>query len=400
MKTIYLDHSATTPVDPEVLKEMMPYFIDDFGNASSQHSVGQVASEAVEKARKQIASLINADPTEIFFTSGGTEADNMAIRGAYLRLAPEKNHIITSQIEHHAVLHTVQDLVKNYGATATYLPVDENGIVKLEELEKAITDKTAIVSVMVANNEVGAIQPVEEIARICKAKNVYFHTDAVQAVGKMPVDVKAIGVDMLSISAHKFYGPKGVGAIFVKKGVKIRPTVVGGGQEKSIRPGTYNTPGIVGMGKAAQLAKEKLAWHMEYTGKLRDELQRRITESIPDVKVNCCCNTRLPQILNVSIRYCEGEAMLMLLDMDGNIQASSGSACTSQSLAASHVLLAMCVPHDIVNGSVRFSFGKDNTMADVDKVMEVLPKVVEKLRAMSAIGPDKEIKKDVFTKGH
>lgn len=400
MKTVYLDHSATTPVDPEVLKEMLPFFTENFGNASSQHSVGQVAFEAVEKARKQVAELINAEPGEIFFTSGGTEADNMAIRGAYLRLAPDKNHIITTQIEHHAVLHTVQDLVKNYGASATYLPVDENGIVKLDELKKAITDTTAIVSIMMANNEVGAIQPVSEIAKICNAKNVYFHSDAVQAIGKIPVDVKTIGMDMLSISAHKFYGPKGVGAIFIKKGSKIRPTSVGGGQEKSIRPGTYNTPGIVGMGKAAALAKEKLEWHMEHTGKLRNELQKRITDTIPDIKINCCCNVRLPQILNVSIRYCEGEAMLMLLDMDGNIQASSGSACTSQSLAASHVLLAMCVPHDIINGSIRFSFGKDNTMADVDKVMEVLPKVVDKLRAMSAIGPDKEIKKDVFTKGH
>lgn len=400
MRTVYLDHSATTPVDPEVLSEMTHFFSDCFGNASSQHSVGQEAFEAIEKARKNVAELINADPNEVYFTSGGTEADNMAIRGAYHRLSPDKNHIITTQIEHHAVLHTVQDLVKNYGATATYLPVDENGIVKLDGLEKAITEKTAIVSIMMANNEVGAIQPVDEIAKICNARNVYFHSDGVQAVGKMPLDVKAIGIDMLSMSAHKFYGPKGVGALYIRKGVKIRPISVGGGQEKSIRPGTYNTPGIVGMGMAAKLAKEKLAWHIEHTGKLRDELQKRITETIPDIKVNCCCSTRLPQILNVSIRYCEGEAMLMLLDMDGNIQASSGSACTSQSLAASHVLLAMCVPHDIINGSVRFSFGKDNTMADVDKVMEVLPKVVEKLRAMSAIGPDKEINKDVFTKGH
>jgi cysteine desulfurase len=400
MKTVYLDHSATTPVDPEVLQAMLPYFTENFGNASSQHSVGQEAYEVVENARKQVAQLINADPNEIFFTSGGTEADNMAIRGAYFRLAPEKNHIITAQIEHHAVLHTVQDLVKNYGATATYLPVDENGIVNPADLEKVISDKTSIVTIMMANNEVGAIQPVEEIARICRSKNVYFHTDAVQAIGKIPVDVKATGIDLLSISSHKFYGPKGIGAIYVRKGVKIRPMTVGGGQEKSIRPGTYNTPGIVGMGMAAQLAMERLAWHMDHTGKLRDELQKRIVETIPDVKINCCCSDRLPQILNVSIRYCEGEAMLMLLDMDGNIQASSGSACTSQSLAASHVLLAMCVPHDIINGSIRFSFGKDNTMADVDRVMDTLPKVVEKLRAMSAIGPDKEIRKDVFTKGH
>lgn len=400
MKTVYLDHSATTPVDPEVLNAMLPYFTEEFGNASSQHSVGQVAFEAVETARRQVAELINADPGEIYFTSGGTEADNMALRGAFFRLMPEKNHIITTQIEHHAVLHTVEDLVKNYGATATYLPVDADGIVDPAEVDKAITEKTAIVSVMMANNEVGSIQPIEAIAKICKARNVYFHSDAVQAVGKIPVDVKALGLDMIAISAHKFYGPKGVGAIFIRKGVKIRPVTVGGGQEKSLRPGTYNTPGIVGMGKAAQMARERLVWHMEHTGKLRNELQKRIEQSISDVKVNCCCANRLPQILNVSIRFCEGEAMLMLLDMDGNIQASSGSACTSQSLAASHVLRAMCVPHDIINGSIRFSFGKDNTMADVDKVMEVLPEVVKKLRAMSAIGPDKEIKQDVFTKGH
>ncbi len=400
MKSVYLDHSATTPVDPEVLEAMIPYFTEEFGNASSQHSVGQKAFEAVENARKQIAGLINADPAEIYFTSGGTEADNMALRGAYYRLTPDKNHIITTQIEHHAVLHTVQDLVKNYGATATYLPVDKDGTVNPADLEQAITDKTAIVSIMMANNEVGTIQPIAELAKICKEKGVYFHTDAVQAVGKIPVDVKALGVDLLSISAHKFYGPKGIGVIFIRKGVKIRPVMVGGGQEKSLRPGTYNTPGIVGMGKAAQLAGERLVWHMEHTGKLRDELQKRIAENISDIKINCSCGNRLPQILNVSIRYCEGEAMLMLLDMDGNIQASSGSACTSQSLAASHVLLAMCVPHDIINGSIRFSFGKDNTMKDVDKVMEVLPAVVARLRAMSAIGPDKEINKDVFTKGH
>ena len=389
MNSIYLDHSATTPVDPDVLNRMMPYFSEIFGNASSNHSQGQKAAEAVEEARTRVAELINAQPSEIIFTSGGTEADNMAIRGVFFKLQPQKNHIITSAIEHHAVLHTAQDLEKNFGALATYLPVDKNGRVNPEDVAKAITEKTALVTIMMANNEVGTIQPIEEIGKICHEKGVYFHTDAVQAIGKIPVDVKALGVDLLSISAHKFYGPKGVGVIYIKRGTKLLPTTTGGSHERGIRPGTYNTPGIVGMGWAAKLAKDRLSWHMEHTGKLRDELQKRIIEQIPEVLINGDQANRLPQILNVSIKYCEGESMLLFLDMDGNIQASSGSACTSKSLAASHVLLAMCLPHDIINGSIRFSFGKDNVADHVEKVMEILPGIVKKLRAMSAIGPDK-----------
>jgi len=389
MNSIYLDHSATTPVDSEVLAKMMPYFSEIFGNASSNHSQGQKSTEAVEEARNYVAELINASPAEIYFTSGGTEADNMAVRGVFLKLCDEKNHIITSAIEHHAVLHTYGDLEKHFGAQVTYIPVDKNGRVNPDDVANAITDKTALVSVMMANNEVGTIQPIEEIGRICHEKGVYFHTDAVQAVGKIPVDVKTQGVDLLSISAHKLYGPKGTGAIYIKRGTKFQPITTGGSHERGIRPGTYNTSGIVGLGWAAKLAKDRLSWHMEHTGKLRDELQRRITELIPEVLINGDQDHRLPQILNVSIKYCEGESMLLFLDMDGNIQASSGSACTSKSLAASHVLLAMCLSHEIINGSIRFSFGKDNTQEHVDKVIEILPDIVKRLRAMSAIGPDK-----------
>ncbi len=389
MNSIYLDHSATTPLDGEVLKKMMPYFSEIFANASSMHSQGQKAAEAIEEARLQVAGLINASPSEIIFTSGGTESDNLAIRGLFLRLCPEKNEIITSAIEHHAVLHTVQDLEKHYGAKAIYLPVDGKGRVNPADVEKTITGKTSLVSVMMANNEIGTIEPIEEIARICKLRGVAFHTDAVQAIGKIPVDVKALGVDLLSMSAHKFYGPKGVGALYIKKGVRLNPVMTGGSHERSLRSGTYNTPGIVGMGWAAKLAKDKLPWHMEYTAMLRDDLQKRIFDEIPDVFINGDEKNRLPQILNISIKFAEGESMLMFLDMDGNIQASSGSACTSKSLAASHVLNAMCIPHEFINGSIRFSFGKDNTMDHVDKVMAIFPQIVKKLREMSAIGPDK-----------
>lgn len=390
MKTIYLDHSATTPVDPEVLEKMLPYFSLDFGNASSLHSLGQKANEAIEEARGHVAQLIGASPNEIIFTSGGTESDNLALRGVFLKLCPEKNHLITSTIEHHAVLHTIEDLVKHNGAEATYVGVDDKGRVNPKDIENAITPKTSLVSIMMANNEIGTIEPIKEIAAICKAKGVLLHTDAVQAIGKIPVDVRDLGVDLLTISAHKFYGPKGVGALYIRKGVRVSPVQTGGAHERNIRSGTYNTPGIVGMGWASKLAKENLEANYMHTKNLRDNLQERLLAQIPDIIVNGDQTNRVPHILNISVKYVEGEGMLMFLDMDGNIQASSGSACTSKSLAASHVLKAMCIPHELINGSIRFSFGKDNTMEHVDKVMEIFPSIVSRLRAMSALGPDKK----------
>ncbi len=390
MGPIYLDNAATTPVDPLVLEMMLPYFTELYGNASSLHTMGQKAEAAIELARKQVAELLNANTNEIIFTSGGTESDNLAIRGVFMKLCPDKNKIITSAIEHHAVLHTVQDLEKHEGAQGVYLPVDKTGQVNPAEIEKAIDDKTALVSVMMANNEIGTIQPIKEIAAICRAKGVLFHTDAVQAVGKIPVDVKDLGVDLLTVSAHKFYGPKGVGALYIRKGVRLATIMTGGSHERNIRSGTYNTPGIVGLGQAAKLAKECLFDNYTHTKALRDDLEQRIFENIPEVFVNGHPTDRLPHILNVSIKYAEGESMLMFLDMDGDIQASSGSACTSKSLAASHVLKAMCVPHEFINGSIRFSFGKQNTFEHVDRVIEILPSIVRKLRDMSAIGPDKQ----------
>lgn len=390
MKTIYLDHSATTPVDPEVLEKMIPFFSLDFGNASSLHSLGQKANEAIEEARAYVAQLISATPNEIIFTSGGTESDNLAIRGSFLRLCPEKKHLITSTIEHHAVLHTIEDLVKHNGAEATFVGVDEKGRINLKDIESAITSKTALVSIMMANNEIGTIEPIKEVAAICKAKGVLLHTDAVQAVGKIPVDVKDLGVDLLTISAHKFYGPKGVGALYIRKGVRVSPVQTGGAHERNIRSGTYNTPGIVGMGWASKLAMDNLEDNYMHTKSLRDSLQERLLAQISDIIVNGDQSNRVPHILNISVKYVEGEGMLMFLDMDGNIQASSGSACTSKSLAASHVLKAMCIPHELINGSIRFSFGKDNSMEHVDKVMEIFPSIVSRLRAMSALGPDKK----------
>ncbi|HOO97338.1 MAG TPA: cysteine desulfurase family protein [Caldisericia bacterium] len=388
MDSIYLDHSATTPVDQRVVEKMLPYYSTHYGNASSIHSLGQKAKDDIEIARAHMAALINASPDEIIFTSGGTESDNLAIRGAFLKLSPNgKNHIITTKIEHHAILHTVEDLVKNYGATATYLDVDSDGLINLEQLKSAITDKTCIVSVMAANNELGTIQPMEEIGKICKEKGVWFHTDAVQAAGKMEFDVEKFSISMASFSAHKFYGPKGVGALYIKKGINIKPIYTGGGHEKGIRPGTYNTPGIVGMGEAARLAKENFDDSYKHTKELRDYLEKRISEEIKYVGFNGSRTNRLPQVASISFRYVEGESILMFLDMEGNIQASSGSACTAGDLHASHVLLAISLPHEICNSTLRFSFGKDNTKEQVDKVMEILPGIIERLRKMSPIAP-------------
>jgi len=382
---IYLDHCATAPTDKRVVEKMIPYFGDIFGNASSSHSMGHQASEAVADARTKVAKLINADTSEIYFTSGGTEADNIAIRGIYHKLTPKKNHIITSRIEHHAVLHTIEDLEKHYGAEATYLDADSNGLIDLNQLESAITEKTALVSVMTANNETGVIQPMEEIGRICSEKGVLLHSDIVQAVGKIHIDVKKMGISLSAISAHKFYGPKGVGALYIRKGVRLPKLTTGGGQESGIRPGTYNTPGIVGMGEACRLATFEMDSHAKHTSELRDYFEKRLTETIPNVSFRGSNTKRLPQVSNVGFAYVEGESILMSMEMEGGVQASSGSACTAGDLHASHVLLAMGISHADANGSIRFSFGKDNTKAQADRVIDILPPIIERLRKMSPL---------------
>ncbi|MEZ4811959.1 MAG: cysteine desulfurase family protein [Caldisericia bacterium] len=390
MDTIYLDHNATTPVDKGVVEKMLPYFTNGFGNPSSAHKKGEEASKAIELARTEFAKLIGAEPSEIIFTSGGTEADNIAIRGVCFKLAPEKNHIITSKIEHPAVLQTVEYLEKHHGAEVTYLDVDAGGRINLDDLTGAITEKTALVTIMTANNEVGTIQPMEEIGKICADKGVLFHTDAVQAVGKMSFDVNKFGISLAAFSAHKFYGPKGIGALYVRKGTKLEAQTTGGGQEKKLRPGTLNTPGIIGIGEAARLARENLDSHTKHVKGLRDYFVGRLKEEIPHLVFHGDPKHQLPQVASVGFSFVEGESILMFLDMDGNIQASSGSACSAGDLHASHVLLAMGVSHASANGTIRFSFGKDNTKEQVDKVMEVLPPIITRLRKMSPLAPKEE----------
>ncbi len=383
MKRIYLDHNATTSLDPEVLKAMMPYLTGEFGNASSIYECGRMAQKAVVEAREKVARLIGAQSDELFFTSGGTEADNWALKGAAEALRDKGNHIITTVIEHHAVLHTCEYL-EEQGFEVTYLPVDEYGLVDPAAVEQAITDQTIIVSVMYANNEIGTIEPVEEIGKIVKEKGILYHIDAVQAVGKIPVDVNAIGVDLLSMSAHKLYGPKGVGALYIRKGVKINNLLHGGAQERNQRAGTENVAGIVGFGKAAELSCDNLIETAERLTRLGDRLAKGITEKMDHVRFNGYPLHRLPGHVNVSIEFVEGEALVMSLDMQG-ISVSSGSACAAGSADPSHVLLAIGLPHEIAHGSLRMTLGKDSTEADVDEVLTILPRIVEKLRAMSPL---------------
>jgi cysteine desulfurase len=378
---IYMDCNATTPCDKRVVEAMIPYFGDEFGNPSSLYRSARTAKKAVEKARADVAALLGCAPEEIFFTSGGTEADNWAIKGAAFHLRDKGKHIITSGIEHHAVLNTCKSLEKA-GYEITYLPVDKYGIVDIEELKKSIRKDTVLITIMYANNEIGTIQPVKEIAGIAKEKGVYFHTDAVQAAGKIPVPVKEIGADMLSLSGHKFYGPKGVGALYIRKGVKIAPFMYGGEQEKGKRAGTENVPGIAGIGRAAEIAVKEMAEEEVRIKKLRDRLESGIKDSIPEIIINGHPERRLYNTLNLCIRYIEGEGILLHLDFEG-ICASSGSACTSGSLEPSHVLLAIGLPHEIAHGSLRLSLGKHNTEQDVDKVLEVLPGIAAKLREIS-----------------
>ena len=362
MERIYMDNAATTRVKPEVLEAMLPFYGDVYGNPSTIYSFGREAKAALERARQQVATAIGADKDEIYFTSCGTESDNWAIKGTAFAHAAKGNHIITSGIEHHAVLHTCQWLEK-HGFTVTYLPVDEFGFVRPQDVEAAMTDKTILVTVMFANNEIGTIEPVEEIARIAHAHGALFHTDAVQAVGAVPIDVHKMGFDMLSLSGHKLYAPKGVGALYIKKGVRVDINQQGGAQERGKRGGTENMAQIVGLGKAIAMATEDVEGHAKKLAKLRDRLIDGILATIPDVKLNGHRTQRLPNNVNVSIRYIEGEAMLLRLDLAG-IAASSGSACTSGSLDPSHVLLAIGLPHEVAHGSLRLTLGDFNTEQD------------------------------------
>ncbi|OYD16801.1 cysteine desulfurase NifS [candidate division WOR-3 bacterium JGI_Cruoil_03_51_56] len=387
-KFIYLDHNATTPTDPRVVAAMKPYFSEWYGNPSSVYKFAQKAQKAKELARSKVAKILNTKPEEIVFTSGGTEADNFAIKGVAYANKEKGNHIITSKIEHHAVLNTCKWLEKQ-GFNVTYIGVDKYGIVDLDELKDAITDKTILITVMHANNEVGTIEPIPEIAKLAKEKNVYFHTDAVQAVGKIPTDVNELGVDLLSLSGHKFYGPKGVGALFIRKRTKIDGLLHGGRHERNRRAGTENVPGIVGLGKTCEIAMEEREEEAKRLRALRDRLEKGIAENIEDVVINGHPGKRLAGTLNICIKYVEGESMLLNLDYEG-IAASSGSACTSGSLEPSHVLLALGIPPEVAHGSLRFSLGRDNTDEDIDRVIEVLPPIVKKLRAMSPFGKDRE----------
>jgi len=384
---IYLDYNATTPTDERVLKKMMPYFKDIYSNPSSVYRFAQESKRAVEEARENLAKLLNAEASEIVFTSGGTESDNTAIRGIALAKAAKGKHIITSKIEHHAVLHACGSL-ESQGFEVTYLGVNQYGRISLEELEKSIRKDTILVSIIYANNEVGTIQPIKEIADICKSKGVCFHSDAVQAAGKVNIDLGVLGLDLLSLSGHKFYGPKGVGALYVKKGLKFIPLLHGGGHERGRRSGTENVSGIVGLGEAARIAKLEIEDEGKRVKLLRDKLEQGILKSIPEVKANGDPDNRMFNTLNVCIRHIEGESILINLDFEG-ICASSGSACTSGSLEPSHVLLAMGIPAEIAHGSLRMSLGKHTNIKEIDKVLEVLPPIVEKLRKISPFWQNK-----------
>jgi cysteine desulfurase len=386
MKKIYMDYAATTPVRSEVLGAMLPYFSDAFGNPSSVHSCGQSSRQAVEDARAQLAVLIGCVPDEIIFTSGGSEADNHALKGVAGANRGRGNHIITTAIEHHAVLETCRFLAEN-GYEVTYLPVNESGLVDPQAVQAALTPRTTLVSIMLANNEVGTIEPIEEIAAIVSKAGVYFHTDAVQAAGHIPIDVNRLGVDLLSLSGHKLYGPKGIGALYIRRGTRIDSFIHGGGQEKGRRAGTENVPSIVGLGKAAELARQELSAEMVRLSLLRDRLVSGILNSIEYVKLNGHPVLRLPNNVNISVEGAAGEALLLNLDMEG-ICVSTGSACSTTTHEPSHVLTALGIPAERAHSSLRMTLGHWTTAAEIDRVLEVLPSVVSKLRAMSPLMPN------------
>ncbi|MBR6767655.1 MAG: cysteine desulfurase NifS [Clostridia bacterium] len=383
---VYMDNGATTRVTEPVMAAMQPYFCEVYGNPSSVHGFGREARKAVEEARAKVAQAINAQPNEIYFTGCGTESDNWAVRGTAYAHMNKGKHIITSAIEHHAILHSCQQLEKE-GFEVTYLPVDEEGIISVEELEKAIRPDTILVTIMAANNEIGTIQPIEEIGKLCKSKGVLFHTDAVQAIGHMPIDVKAMNIDMLSMSGHKFHAPKGIGVLYLRNGVKLQRLMQGGGQERTQRPGTENLASIVGLGKAIEIATRDIDAHCKKMQAMRDTLIDRILTEIPHCRLNGHRTQRLCGNVNISFRFIEGEALLLSLDLKG-IAGSSGSACTSGSLDPSHVLLAIGLPHEIAHGSLRLSLSEENTMEEVDYVVESLKQIVERLRMMSPLYDD------------
>ncbi|MGC8810971.1 MAG: cysteine desulfurase NifS [bacterium] len=380
---VYLDHNATTPVHPEVYEAMKPFFQDQFGNSSSIHWAGREVRKYVEEAREKVAELLHASPTEIIFTGCGTESDNMAIKGVAYSWRAKGNHIITTQVEHHAVLHTCQFMEK-MGYEVTYLPVDNYGLIDLELLRRSIRPQTILVSIMFANNETGTIFPIKEIGEITREKGVIFHTDAVQAVGKIPIDLRHLPVDILSLSGHKLNTPKGIGAQFIRRGLKLTPLIHGGGQEYGLRAGTENVPYIVGLGKACEIVRRDFNQRLSHLQRLRDRLEQGIKARIPHVVLNGHPTQRLPNTLNMSFLDIEGESLLLNLDLEG-IAVSSGSACTSGSLEPSHVLLAMGLPPEIAQSAIRFSLGWSNTEAEIDYVLEVLPRLVERLRAMSPL---------------
>jgi cysteine desulfurase len=381
MLRVYLDNNATTPLAPEVFEAMKPYWLEDYGNASSIHWYGQRAKAATETAREQVARLLNARPSEIVFTSGGTEADNAALVGVVEAARGEAKHIITTAIEHHAVLHTAKALEKR-GVSVTYVRVGSSGVVDPADIARAIRPETVLISVMYANNELGTIQPLEEIGRLARQHDIYFHTDAVQAVGKIPVDVEKLDVDLLSLSAHKLYGPKGVGALYVRKGTILRPLLHGGHHERDRRPGTENVPGIVGLGKAAELARGLMAGDAMRLAGLRDRLEEGLLSRVPLVSVNGDRQRRLPTTSNLSFDYIEGEGFVIAMDLRG-IACSTGAACSSGSLEPSHVLSAIGKTPDQARASIRFSLGRFNTSEEIDYALEIVPAVAEQLRAVS-----------------
>ncbi len=383
MRQVYLDYSATTPVKKEVLEEMLPYFTEKFGNPSSLYGIGLSAKSDLNQARSRVAGLIGADDREIYFTSSGTEADNWAVIGAARARKNIGNHIITSNIEHHALIHTCEYLEKE-GYEVTYLDVDDKGRISLTELENAITEKTILISIMFANNEIGTIQPIKEIAEIAQKHGIWFHSDAVQALGNVPISVKELGIDMMSMSAHKIYGPKGVGALYIRKGVVIPSFINGGAQENKRRAGTENMAGIIGFGKAAELAGQNLEEHTKKIADLRDYFTEQILARIPDVEINGSMEYRLPGNINLIFNYIEGESLLLLMDAKG-IYASTGSACSSASLSPSHVLKALNLPYEKIHSSIRFTVGDYTTKEDLDYAITEIVTIVEKLRAISPL---------------
>ncbi len=387
MRQVYLDYSATTPVKKEVLDAMLPYFTEHFGNPSSIYGIGLESKDAITNARTQVAKLINADPAEVFFDAGGTESDNWAVFGIADALKDKGNHIITTKIEHHAMLHSCEFLEK-HGYDVTYLGIGPDGRIKLDELEAAITDKTILISVMMVNNEIGTIQPIKEIGAIAKKHGIVFHTDAVQALGNVPIDVKDMGIDLMSMSSHKIYGPKGIGALYIRRGVKISNYLHGGAQENKRRAGTENLPGIIGFGKAAELAGENFAEHVKHCSELRNYLIDEVLKRIPNVKVNGSMEYRHPGNANLTFEYIEGEAMLLMLDAKG-ISVSTGSACSSTSLVPSHVLSALGIPVEQIHGTLRFTIGDFTTKEDIDYVVECLSEIVGTLRGISSVNSKK-----------